>query len=121
MNVAILGASDKPDRFSNQAQRLLGEHGHRVFPISPGGREILGEPGYESVGDLPHEETIDTLTLYVNPARLEPLIDDILVLHTSRVIFNPGTESPSAAQRFAATGIEVLEACTLVLLETGQF
>ena len=121
MNVAILGASEKPERYSNKAQRLLAEHGHRVFPVSPGGGEIRGVIGYGSVADLPADESIDTLTLYVNPVRLEPLIDDILAKNPRRVIFNPGTESDSAAKRFRDAGIEVLEACTLVLLETGQF
>ena len=33
--VAILGASDKPDRYSNKAQRLLRQHGHTVVPVHP--------------------------------------------------------------------------------------
>jgi predicted CoA-binding protein len=121
MNIAILGASDKPDRYAYRAQRLLAEHGHRVFPISPSGKDVLGESGYRSILDLPGDQAIDTLTLYINPARLDPLIDDIITAKPGRVIFNPGTESAEAEKRFRAAGIAVLDACTLVLLQTDQF
>jgi hypothetical protein len=42
-------------------------------------------------------------------------------LQPKRVIFNPGTENPALMQQLAADGMEVEEACTLVMLHTGQF
>ena len=62
-----------------------------------------------------------TLTLYVGPARLEPMIDSLVALKPGRVIFNPGTESPALQQALDTAGIPWEEACTLVLLRTGQF
>ena len=122
MKVAIIGASENVERYSHRAQRLLVEHGHTVFPISPGGQAILGQPAYQSVLDIPPDELpIDTVMLYVGPAKLAPIVDDIVALKPRRVIFNPGTESESAMRTFRAAGIESLEACTLVMLQTGQF
>lgn len=117
--VAVLGASSKPDRYSFRAVRMLDEHGHEVFPISPRGETIDGHPGYKSLGDI--EPRVDTLTLYLNPTRLAPLRDEILEHAPRRVIFNPGTESDQLEQQLREAGIETIRACTLVLLSTGQF
>ena len=47
--------------------------------------------------------------------------DYILSLHPRRIIFNPGAENPELETLAAAHGIEPVEACTLVLLSTGQY
>lgn len=119
MKVAILGASAKPERYAHKAQLLLTEHKHEVFPISSTGAEILGVKGYSSIGEI--EEPIGTITLYLGPARLEPIIEDVIAAKPKRVIFNPGTESEIAQEAFEKAGIETEEACTLVLLRTGGF
>ena len=64
---------------------------------------------------------MDTLTVYVGPRHIGPLIDDIVVAGPRRVILNPGTESPELERVLERHGIPYLEACTLVLLATGQF
>lgn len=117
--VAVLGASANPDRYSNMAVRRLREAGHRVIPVNPALEQIEGLPVAKSLGDI--RESIDTLTLYVGPQRLAPLTDEILRLAPKRVIFNPGTESPDLATALDKANIPHLEACTLVMLQTGQF
>ncbi|MGJ8695343.1 MAG: CoA-binding protein [Verrucomicrobiaceae bacterium] len=119
MNVAILGASPKPERYAHKAQLLLTEHQHTVLPISPTGAEILGIPGYQSISDI--TEPIDTLTLYLGPDRLAPLIPEIIRAKPQRIIFNPGTESPEAQTAFQQAGIKTENACTLVLLHSRAF
>ena len=117
--VAVLGASANPDRYSNIAVRRLREAGHRVIPVNPALETIERLPVAKSLSDI--DEPVDTLTLYVGPQRLGPLIDDILRLAPKRVIFNPGTESADLAAALDRANIPHLEACTLVLLQTGQF
>jgi predicted CoA-binding protein len=117
--VAVLGASNNPDRYSNIAVRRLREAGHRVIPVNPALTEIEGLPVAQSLADI--NEPVDTLTLYVGPQRSVPMIDDILRLNPKRVIFNPGTESEELATALDRANIPHLEACTLVLLQTGQF
>ena len=63
----------------------------------------------------------DTVTMYVGPARQQDLVEPIIALAPKRVIFNPGTENPVAYAQLQAAGIEVIEACTLVMLRTRQF
>ena len=117
--VAVLGASNNPERYSNMAVRRLREAGHHVIPVSPAFPAIEGLPVAKSLGEI--EEPVDTLTLYVGPQRLAALTDEILRLAPKRVIFNPGTESPELAAALDRAGITHLEACTLVMLQTGQF
>ena len=64
---------------------------------------------------------IETLTIYVGPRRSEDLVDQILGLSPVRVILNPGAESDLVESRLQENGIQVIRACTLVLLATGRF
>lgn len=118
-NVVVLGASDKKDRYSYKAIKMLAEYGHRVIPIHPKLKDIEGvevKADLNSVG-----RSVDTLTMYVGPQRSAKLIDDILALKPKRVIFNPGAESPEVEKALDEAHIPYVEACTLVMLRTGQF
>jgi predicted CoA-binding protein len=117
--VVVLGASPKPERYSNKAVRLLLDHGHRVIPVHPAIEEIEHRPVVHSLEQI--DVSVDTLTIYLSPAISAPLQADLLKLKPERVIFNPGTETPELKQALERDGIAVEEACTLVLLKTGQF
>lgn len=117
--VVVLGASPKPARYANMAQRLLMEKGYRVVPVHPKIKEIEGVPVVDSLRSI--AGPVHTLTLYVGPDRSQPLIDDILRLNPRRVIFNPGTESSELEERLRQHHIPHVDGCTLVMLRTGQF
>lgn len=119
MKVVVLGASPNPDRYSNKAIRQLKAHGHIVVPVNPAHKTIEGLPVAASLAAV--QGPVDTLTVYVGPQHIEPLLDDIVALGPKRVIINPGAESPVLTKRLEASGIRFLEACTLVMLSTGQF
>lgn len=117
--VAVLGASPKPERYSNKAIRLLQEYGHTVLPVNPAQKEIEGLPVIARLDDLP--AGVDTVTVYLSPAHSAPLLPGLLKLKPGRVIFNPGAENPALEKELEKAGIAVEEACTLVLLRTRQF
>ena len=117
-NVAILGASNKPERYSYKAFLKLREYGYETYLISPRYKAIEGQKVYASVNEV---KNIDTLTIYVNPSILQKLVDQIITLHPRRIIFNPGTEDPDSEKQFQDHGIATEHACTLVLLATKQF
>ncbi|MBN1675163.1 MAG: CoA-binding protein [Kiritimatiellae bacterium] len=119
MNVAVLGASRKPDRYSYKAVKLLAEKGHTPFPVHPSLQEVDGIPVCPSLREI--GEPIDTITVYLSAANSDKVADDILASGAKRVIFNPGAENPVLASQLAARGIEVVQACTLVMLKTNQF
>ncbi len=118
-NVAIIGASDNKDRYAYMAMDALLQNGHRVFLVNPSKTSIEGRTCYSSLTMI--TEKIDTVTVYVNPARLQPYISDIIKLGPTRVILNPGTEDDEIEALLVASGIKVRKACTLVMLKTSQW
>jgi predicted CoA-binding protein len=118
VSVAILGASDKPDRYSNMLLKRLTAKGHPVYPVHPVLKVIDGVPVYRSLSDLP--PGIGILSVYLNAQRSDEIAASILASGIPRVIFNPGAENPALAERLTAAGVEVEEACSLVLSGTGQ-
>ena len=114
----MLGASPNPERYSYLAVKKLKAYKHPVVAV---GRRASSIDGTAVLTGRPELEQIDTVTLYLNPANQVPYYDYILSLKPKRIIFNPGTENDQLAQMAAKQGIEPVEACTLVMLSTGQY
>jgi len=119
VNVAVIGASDNPERYSYKAVMLLKEKGHAVFPVHPKLQSLEGLPVYSSVKTIP--APIDTITLYVSAELSGKIGDELLNAAPRRIIFNPGAENPALEAKAREKGVETVEACTLVMLKTGQF
>ncbi len=121
-NVIVLGASDKTDRYSYKAIKLLQEHGHTAIPVNPQLKFIDGTAVYSSLIDAASAfSNIDTISVYVNPTISEGLEESILKSGAKRIIFNPGSENIELMEKLSKKNIQVEAACTLVLLRTGQF
>jgi uncharacterized protein len=114
----VIGASDNPERYSNLAIHRLHKHGHEVVAL---GRKEVVVDGVQVAKENMAFDNVDTVTLYVNPTHQEAYYDYILSLQPKRIIFNPGTENPAFEQMAEAKGIATIEACTLVMLATGQY
>lgn len=114
----ILGASDNPERYSYLALTRLRQHGHPVTAIGRKASHVQDV----TIETVPHPiDHLDTVTLYLNPDHQRAYYDYILSLKPRRVIFNPGAENPELEALVSAQGIQAMEACTLVLLSTGQY
>ncbi len=118
-NVAVLGASQNPERYSNKAVKMLMEYGYKVFPVNPSGRPVNGLNCYKSLNEI--KDQIDTITVYLSKENSAPIIGQIIEAKPRRVILNPRAESEELSDKCKNAGIIVQEACTLVLLRTGQF
>ncbi len=114
----VIGASPKPERYAHKAVVQLKKHGYEVVALGLRDGEI---EGVAIQSGKPELEGIDTVTLYLNPTRQEEFYDYVLGLKPKRLIFNPGTENPKFMALAKKAGIEVVEACTLVLISTGQY
>ena len=118
MKTLIVGASTNPERYAYKAALSLLAHGHEIELV---GQKVGNVKGYEIKTNNPDLDGIDTVTIYVGPQNQPSLYDYILKQKPRRIIFNPGTENPEFELLAKAKGIEVEEACTLVLLSTGQY
>jgi predicted CoA-binding protein len=101
------------------ALHRLREAGHDVVGVNPALPDLDGFACVAAVSDLP--AGIHTATLYLGKARSDEISDQILSYGFRRAIFNPGAENRALAQRLSESGVEVLEACTLVMLSTRRF
>jgi len=114
----VMGASLKVDRYSNRAIHALRQHGHPVVAVG------LREGRVDDVllvKAIPQGTQVDTVTMYLNAENQSAWEDELIGLRPRRIIFNPGAENPAVAKKAEVAGIETLEACTLVMLSTGQF
>jgi uncharacterized protein len=118
--VAVIGASSDRSRYAYKAMEMLEEYGHKPLPVHPREEEVRGHKVIHNLGELEGQK-IDTITVYVNPAISDKYEKDMLKIHPKRVIFNPGAENPKLARSLRDNGIGVENACTLVLLRTGQY
>ncbi len=117
--VVVLGASDKADKYSNQAFRLLREKGHEPVPVNRGIDQVEGTTVLHDLSQVTGH--VDTLTMYVNAMVSSGLTDTIVKMKPDRVIFNPGTANPALQMKLDEATIPWEAACTLVLLKSGQF
>ena len=114
----VIGASENPERYSYKAIHMLRNHGHEVWAY---GLKKGVVAGVEIMTEM-NPVSIDTVTMYVGPQNQDEILKKYIdTLHPRRVIFNPGTENRSFQSELEEKGILVEEACTLVLLQTGQY
>lgn len=113
----VIGASPNSGRYAYMATQRLQAAGHEVVPVGLRTGKI-GD--IEILKDFPEIKDVDTVTLYVGPQHQDYWKDYIYSLNPKRVIFNPGTES-SFQKELQDKGIEVTEACTLVMLSVGNY
>lgn len=113
----VIGATPNPDRYAYKAIEMLTKYGHSLvaYGIKQG---IIGAVVIQN--ELP-QQVFDTVTMYVGPQNQPDFYQYILNLKPKRVIFNPGTENAAFEAQLQQAGIEALQACTLVLLSTGQY
>jgi uncharacterized protein len=114
----VLGASANPERYSFLAINKLREHDHPVIAIGKRPALVADVPVQEKTAQI---DNLDTVSIYLNKDNQKNYFDYIISQHPRRVIFNPGAENPEFEMLLADKGIKVLEACTLVLLATGQY
>ncbi len=116
----IVGATTNPERYAYLAAQRLTEHGHPIVPLGIKKGEVAGQPILD-LREKPKIEGIDTITMYIGPRHQGEWMDYLISLKPNRIIFNPGTENEEFEKKAREAGIKTEEACTLVLLSTGQF
>ena len=114
----VLGASANPSRYSYLAVQRLRKYGHPVVAI---GKKNTRVEDVKIETEKKQFDDIDTITLYLNPLHQQEYYNYILSLKPKRIIFNPGAENDELTDLARKNNIQPMEACTLVLLSTGQY
>lgn len=114
----IIGATTNADRYAYTAAHMLTAKGHTIVNIGIKQGEVAGVKIEKP--EIPYNN-IDTITLYIGPALQHQYYNYIVDTKPRRVIFNPGTENKELTKLLIKHNIESIQACTLVMLSTGQY
>jgi len=106
--IALVGASDKPDRPSHDVMAFLQAHGYRVIPVNPRlvGKMVLGEPVYADLPSVP--EPVDMVDLFLAPERTDSVIDAAIARNIGVVWMQIGVINQPGAERAEAAGARVV-------------
>ena len=117
--VAVIGASNRREKFGNRAVRAFREQGYTVIPINPHEREVEGLRAYASVLDVPGP--IDMASFYVPPDIGELVIEDVAKKGIAEVWLNPGSESDALVARARTLSIHPIVACSVVAIGRNPY
>jgi hypothetical protein len=115
--IAVVGASDKPDRPSYDIASTLLDRGYTIIPVNPGKKEILGQKCYPDLKSIP--VPVDIVNIFRNPADVPPVVDEAIAIKAKCVWMQTGISHPEAAKKAADAGLKVLQdSCIKVALIT---
>lgn len=116
----VVGAGPNPSRYAYLAANMLEEYKHDTVLLGIKKGDINGNQILD-IREKPEIKDVDTITLYIGPQRQPEWYNYLLSLKPKRIIFNPGTENDEFESMAEEQGIEVLQACTLVMLRSRQY
>jgi predicted CoA-binding protein len=104
--VAVVGCSPNPERDSHRIAKLLQARGHRVIPVNPGERSILGETCYANLRDIP--ERVDMVDIFRRSDQVAPIVDEAIEVGAKVVWMQLGVIDERAAVAAQEAGLTVV-------------
>ena len=106
--IAVVGLSSKPSRPSYQIASYLQEHGYRIVPVNPTETEVLGEPAYPSLRDIPEDLRIDVVDVFRRADDTPPIARDAVAIGAKVLWLQEGIVSDEAYGIASEAGLEVI-------------
>lgn len=104
--IAMVGLSPKAERPSHGVARYLLAHGYTVIPVNPGQREILGQPCYARLADIP--VAVDMVDVFRHPDDVLPIAAEAIAIGAKSLWLQLGVINREAAELAAAAGLDVV-------------
>lgn len=114
----VIGASSNPMRYGHKAVKALVAAGHEVIAIGKRETEIRG---VQVVKGKPDINDLHTITLYLNADNQKEYLEYMIGLKPQRIIFNPGTFNSKLVKLAREAGIQVVQDCTLLMLDSDEY
>lgn len=110
--IAVIGCSSTPSKAAHQIPKYLQQHGYRIIPVNPTTDEILGEPAYDSLADVPDD--VELVNVFRPSREVSGIVDQVLDRHDDRgdvgaVWLQLGIRDDDAAARAEAAGLDVVQ------------
>jgi predicted CoA-binding protein len=106
--IAVVGASDRPDRPSWGVMKYLQDRGYRVLPVNPQitGEHIHGEYVWRDLAQI--GEPIDMVDIFRRPLAAGEAVDEAIAVGAKSVWLQIGVINEDAANRAEAAGLKVV-------------
>lgn len=105
-NIAVVGLSPRPNRPSHQVAAALQGFGYRIIPVRPAVKEVLGEPAYGDLRQVPVQ--IDLVDVFRAPQHVDAIVDTCIELRLPALWLQDGVVDQAAARRARDAGMTVI-------------
>ena len=105
-NVAIVGASDNPDRPSHRVAEFLKSEGYRIIPVTPKAEKILGETAYPDLASV--REQVEVVDVFRRPEEVLPIVEEAIAIGAKALWMQEGIINQEAAARARRAGLTVI-------------
>ncbi len=105
-SIAVVGISNKPDRPSYHVAAEMQRRGYRIVPVNPVLKEVLGEPCYRFLREIPFP--VDLVDVFRAPEFVPQIVEDTIAIGAKYLWLQEGVVHPEAIARAEAAGIGVV-------------
>ena len=110
--VAVIGCSNTSGKAAHEIPRYLQQHGYRIIPVNPTTDEILGQPAYDSLADVPDE--VELVNVFRPSSEVSDIVDQVIDRHEERgdasaIWLQLGIRDDEAAERAEAAGLDITQ------------
>jgi predicted CoA-binding protein len=111
--IAVVGLSSNPGRPSYGVTEYMQSAGYQIVPVNPNETDVLGEPSYASLEDVPQK--IEIVDVFRRPEEVPPVVDAAIKAGAKVIWMQLGIANEPAAEKARAAGLTVImDACILV-------
>ncbi|MCF8002366.1 MAG: CoA-binding protein [Halanaerobiales bacterium] len=114
-NWAVVGATNKKEKYGYKIVKILNENDYNVFPINPSLGDIDGIKVYKNLSEI--KEDIDVVDMVVNPQIGKIVMKEINKLGIKNVWLQPGTRSDEIREYAKENDINIVESCIYATLK----
>ena len=104
--IAVVGISDKPQRPSYHVAEEMQRRGYRIVPVNPALEEVLGEPCYPSLREIPF--AVDTVDVFRAPEFVPAIVEDAIAIGAKYLWLQEGVVHAEATARAEENGLKVV-------------
>jgi hypothetical protein len=111
--IAVVGLSSNPVRPSYGVTEYMQGSGYQIIPVNPNETDVLGEPSYASLEEVP--QRIEIVDIFRRPEEVPPVVDAAIRASAKVIWMQQGIANEAAAEKARAAGLTVvMDACILV-------
>ncbi len=111
--IAVVGLSSNPARPSYGVTEYMQSSGYQIIPVNPNETDVLGEPSYSSLDEVPQK--IEIVDIFRRAEEVPPVVDAAIRAGAKVIWMQQGIANESAAEKARAAGLTVvMDACILI-------